>query len=70
MTFNIVDKTTGKVTGKLKKQSNGLLELCLGINIFAINFPEDASPENKAALLAALFLIDFSYFEKQGNGDS
>ena len=35
---------------------------------FGCAFPEGASPADKAVLLAAVFLIDFMFFESSGNG--
>ena len=32
---------------------------------FGVEFPQDASPETKALLLGAVFLIDFAHFERQ-----
>ena len=34
---------------------------------FGCAFPEGASPADKAVLLAAVFLIDFMFFESSGN---
>lgn len=35
---------------------------------FNVEFPRDASPELKATLMGALFLIDYLYFESSGGG--
>lgn len=57
---------------KLKAQSMSgwLQEAMSDADNFGCAFPEGATPADKATLLAAVFLIDFMFFESAGNGDS
>lgn len=51
-----------KVWGGLKK------ECCTTADTFAVQFPADITPERKAGLLGLTFLLDFTVFERQGEG--
>ena len=57
---------------KLKAQSMSgwLQEAMSDADNFGCAFPAGATPADKATLLAAVFLIDFMFFESAGNGDS
>eukprot|EP01062_Namystynia_karyoxenos_P083848 TRINITY_DN9742_c0_g1_i1.p1 TRINITY_DN9742_c0_g1~~TRINITY_DN9742_c0_g1_i1.p1 ORF type:complete len:249 (+),score=69.27 TRINITY_DN9742_c0_g1_i1:91-837(+) len=67
-TFHI--KSGGVEVGRIAKKFSGLAqELMTDADDFGIDFPADASPQAKAVLLSALFLIDFCYFEEKGNGE-
>jgi len=48
-----------KVWAGLKK------ECCSTADTFAVFFPDDCTPERKAGLLGATFLLDFTVFERQ-----
>lgn len=53
--------TVGKIT---KKWSGAIKETFTKADNFGIEFPRYASPEMRAVLLGAVFLIDFAYFER------
>jgi uncharacterized protein YxjI len=60
-----VMNTAGASVGTISKEWSGLVrELFTDADKFSISFPIDLDPSIKAVLLAALFLIDFEYFEK------
>ncbi|MCB0359182.1 MAG: hypothetical protein KDD44_06090 [Bdellovibrionales bacterium] len=61
-TFYILrgEERVGKIT---KKWSGFVKEALTSADNFAIEFPHDASPEDRAILFGAVFLIDFAYFE-------
>lgn len=55
----------GMETGKIVKKWSGLgKEAFTDADNFSVTFPQGAGPDEKAALLGALFLIDMVYFEK------
>lgn len=61
-TFNII--LNGKVYGKIRKSWRGWgAEVLTDSDVFGIQFPDGATKEEKKVLLAAVFLIDFIYFE-------
>ena len=63
-TFFIVQN--GSETGVITKRWSGLgREAFTDADTFGVEFPQDASPETKALLLGAVFLIDFAHFERQ-----
>ena len=57
---------------KLRAQdmSGWLREAMSDADNFGCSFPTSATPADKAVLLAAVFLIDFMFFESAGNGSS
>jgi len=51
--------------GKISKQWTGVMkEAFTDADNFGVNFPVDLDVKIKATLMAAVFLIDFMYFEK------
>lgn len=61
-TFNIV--RDGKVYGSIRKAWRGLAaEFLTDADTFGLQFPDGATSREKKVLLAAVFLIDFIYFE-------
>lgn len=61
-TFNIIQNKT--IYGKIRKAWRGWLgEVLTDSDTFGIQFPGGATSEEKKILLAAVFLIDFIYFE-------
>lgn len=63
--------TNGIEVGKISKQWSGLLrEAFTDADHFGITFPLDLDVKMKATLLGALFLIDYMFFEKEGNKES
>ena len=66
--FEIEDLVTGS-RGSLRKHFNGCEELLTAINQFVIIFPPDALPEDKAALLSSMVLLDLAYFEVNKNNN-
>jgi hypothetical protein len=64
--FNI--SRNAHVNGEIQKVWGGLhRECCTNADIFQVRFPPDATPQEKAALLGATFLIDYNYFEQSKN---
>jgi len=60
----------GQEVGKITKQWSGLArEAFTDSDNFGINFPMDLDVRCKATLLAAVFLIDFMFFEQTENND-
>jgi len=52
------------VKGKIIKEWGGLAtELFTSADKFSVEFPKDATPEDKAALLAGVMLVDYNFFE-------
>lgn len=45
------------------------MALCADADNFGVTFPPDATPELKAVLLGAVFLIDFMFFEDNESSD-
>ena len=59
----------GTEVGKLTKQWSGLAkEAFTDADNFGISFPLDLDVRCKISLLAAVFLIDFMYFETNNDG--
>lgn len=68
--FTITDAQTGAEIGMLKRVFPGCVKSCVtDADIFVCRFPPDALPFQKAALLGAVFLVDFCIFEKQQNNN-
>jgi len=66
--FKVLSPDGSTEVGKISKQWSGLLrEAFTDSDNFGISFPMDLDVRMKATLLGALFLIDFMFFEKQGN---
>lgn len=64
MKFDVID-SSGNILSVLTKITGG----CLRRNdseesAFILLFPENATPKDKALLLAATLFIDYSYFEE------
>ncbi|XP_069753492.1 phospholipid scramblase 2-like [Narcine bancroftii] len=63
--FQVTNLDETETIGKITKQWTGLLrEMFTSADNFGIQFPLDLDVKVKATLLAASFLIDFLYFEK------
>ena len=58
---------TGKPVGIIKKKVKGLQELFTDADTYEITFPQDATPEDKFMLIGAVLLIDYRFFEDNGN---
>lgn len=56
-----------EVVGKLSKQHGGLMEFFTDADNFAVSFPMNMDVKKKAVFLAAVFLVDFVYFEKKAD---
>ncbi len=62
--------TDGTHVGQITKQWSGLVnEVLTDADNFGVIFPMDLHVHHKATLLAAVFLIDFMYFEDKGDKD-
>jgi len=58
---------SGSVIGKITKQWGGVAkETLTDADNFSLSFPLDLDVNVKASLMAAVFLIDFMYFEETG----
>jgi len=61
--FHIKDADDNKV-GKVDKQYNGALkEMFTDADTFMLEFPKNATPEQRALLIGAVFLLDINFFE-------
>jgi len=66
--FKVLSRDGTVQVGTISKQWSGLLtELLTDADHFNVSFPMDLDVNIKAVLLGAVFLIDFMFFEKQGN---
>lgn len=66
--FKVTSPDGSAEVGMISKQWSGLArEAFTDSDNFGISFPMDLDVRMKATLLGALFLIDFMFFEKQGN---
>ena len=66
--MKVQGQTDGAVSGMLGKIGGGCAELCTGTNRYAIQFPQQAGPQQRMALIAAAIHMDLNYFEqKKGN---
>ena len=64
-TFHI--KSGDAIVGKITKAWSGIMkEAFTQADNFGIEFPKHSTPELRAVLLGAVFLIDFAYFESKG----
>lgn len=69
--FQVLSKDGLHQVGKITKQWSGLLkEAFTDADNFGVSFPMDLDVSIKGVLVGAAFLIDFMFFEKQGNRDS
>ncbi|XP_076086677.1 phospholipid scramblase 1-like isoform X2 [Mytilus galloprovincialis] len=66
-TFNVWSKDDTREVGTICKQK-GLQEFFVDANTFGATFPQDLDVKVKAAMLGAVFLIDFMYLEKSSGG--
>jgi len=63
----VIKTLSGSIIGKITKQWGGVAkEAFTDADNFSLNFPLDLDANVKACLLAAVFLIDFMYFEEAG----
>jgi len=72
-TFRLKDEN-GQEIGKIVKQkpsSFGELatEIVSDADVFAIEFKKDLDENKKASLFGALYLIDYMFFENEGEGN-
>jgi hypothetical protein len=70
-TFEVKDSKTGQSLGKLvkeKPESMGQIaqEMVGDADIFTMHVQKDVSVQRKASLLAALHLVDYMFFEDEG----
>lgn len=69
--FQVLSADGDVQVGKISKQWSGLAkETFTDTDNFGITFPRDLDVRMKATLLGAVFLIDFMFFEKQGNKEN
>lgn len=69
--FQVMSADGDVQVGKISKQWTGLVkEAFTDTDNFGISFPLDLDVKMKATLLGAVFLIDFMFFEKQGNKEN
>ena len=71
-TFIIKDPNTGRTLGKIvKERPEGLSQVAKELATDADNFtmyvPHTMAPKNKGVMLAALHLIDYMFFENEGD---
>mmetsp|Transcript_961 Transcript_961/g.1957 ORF Transcript_961/g.1957 Transcript_961/m.1957 type:complete len:184 (-) Transcript_961:287-838(-) len=68
-TFQIMDPSGQTELGRISKKWSGLLkEMFTDADNFNVEFPQDSTPEVRATLMGALFLIDYLFFEQSGRG--
>lgn len=69
--FQVLSCDGSTQVGKISKQWTGLIkEAFTDTDNFGVSFPMDLDVKMKATLLGAVFLIDFMFFEKQGNKET
>jgi hypothetical protein len=73
-TFTIKDPNTGRKLGKIvKERPEGLAQVAKELATDADNFtmyvPKDMDPKKKGTMLAALHLIDYMFFEDEGDAN-
>lgn len=67
--FVVTSEANGQEIGKITKQFAGLVtEMFTNADTFGVTFPVDLDVKLKAALIGAVFLIDFMFFEQQQGG--
>ena len=62
-----VSDMQGNLVGSMGKAFRGCDELLTQTNKFWVDFPTNATPQEKALLIGSVFLIDFEYFEVKKN---
>ena len=70
--FNIyrANNLTSPCGSIIKKASSSFAELITTADNYQINFPPDASPEDKMILIAAGLMIDYQYFEEKAENSN
>mmetsp|Transcript_511 Transcript_511/g.1029 ORF Transcript_511/g.1029 Transcript_511/m.1029 type:complete len:285 (-) Transcript_511:269-1123(-) len=72
-TFTVKDRDGNEIGKIVKKKPSDLAELATEIvsdaDVFAIEFNKELEPEKKATLFGALYLIDYMFFENEGQGN-
>lgn len=68
--FNIKDAEGKKVGKVIKKYDGALKEMFTDADTFQLNFPKGSTPEHRALLIAATFLLDINFFETDNNDDN
>ena len=65
--FHVAKHAAGQII-KMGARSFGEMvqQMSTDADNFGVSFPANASPEAKAVLLGAVFLIDFMFFESSG----
>jgi hypothetical protein len=63
--FEIRDRHSNKIGTFMKKNPGCEKSTFTDADNFSMIFPSDATPENRALLLGALILLDFTYFEEK-----
>ena len=56
--------------GTIRKKSATGSELVTSADSYQVNFPNDASPEDKMVLIAAGLMIDYQFFEESASNDN
>lgn len=66
-----VKGTSGETVSTLEKRTRGCIATWLGSDAdeFSLTFPPNATKEEKALLMAAVLLLDFSYFENNSRSN-
>ena len=62
-----INDMQGNHVGSMGKAWRGCDELLTQTNKFWVDFPTNATPQEKALLIGSVFLIDFEYFEVKKN---
>jgi hypothetical protein len=60
---NKTEKTEENADGFIRKRFGGFKELISEADNYEVIFPNDATPEEKLLLIAAVLKIDYSYYE-------
>jgi hypothetical protein len=63
------EMTPQNAEGFIKKKFAGLQELITDADNFELIFPQDATPEEKFLLIGAVIMIDFRFYEDNGNNN-
>lgn len=63
VSFDVESAASG-AKGRIQKIFDGFGEIFLNTNRFKIDYPPDATEEDKALLFASAMLLDLQYFEK------
>jgi len=54
----------------IKKGSTSFAELVTSADSYQVNFPQDASPQDKMILIVAGLMIDYQFFEEKASNDN